>query len=81
MNMFLSTMRAIGEAHDGTIHFNALHAMMSRSYDEALMHGFAQDSQSEMSEERAYEVAANWLTMIAEKDRRLYGFIMKRGVA
>ncbi|HSW37545.1 MAG TPA: AarF/ABC1/UbiB kinase family protein [Candidatus Saccharimonadales bacterium] len=81
MNMFLSTVRAIGEGHDGKVHFGLLHGIMKRVYQDALEHGFNHESLPEMSEERAYEVTANWLTMIAEKDRQLYGLVMKGGLA
>jgi len=78
MSMFLSIMRVIGETHDGSVHFTVLHASMDRAYQDALKHGFNQPAQPRMSEERAYEVAVNWLTLVAEKDRELYGFITQR---
>lgn len=81
MNMFLSLMRQIGEAHDGQVHFALLHRVTSEAYRNAIKNGFEQQSMPDMSEEHAYEVAANWLTIVAEKDRELYGFIMKRRFA
>jgi hypothetical protein len=81
MNTFLSIVRTIGEGHDGTVHFGLLHGIMKRVHQDALQHGFAQQPLPEMSQERAYEITANWLTMVAEKDRRLYGLIMKRSLA
>jgi hypothetical protein len=35
----------------------------------------------EMSDERAYEVASNWLALVAERDRHMYKFITKRSYA
>ncbi len=81
MNMYLSLVRAIGEAHDGSVHFALLHGIMRRVYDEALRHGFSHEPLPEMSEERAYEVTANWLSMIAEKDRQLYGLVRQGNLA
>ena len=81
MNMYLSIVRGIGEKHDGMIHFALLHGIMKQVYDDALIHGFSHQPMPEMSEERAYEVTANWLTLIAEKDRNLYGLIMNGGLA
>jgi len=81
MNMFLSTMRMIGEAHGERVHFTLLHNMMVEAYQEALEKGFEQRPVPAMSDERAYEVTANWLTVIAEKDRELYGYIMRRRLA
>jgi hypothetical protein len=81
MNMFLSTVRAIGEAHDHAIHFGLLHDIMSEVYNGALQNGFNHQPTPEMSDERAYEVTANWLTMIAENDRQLYGMLTKRSFA
>jgi predicted unusual protein kinase regulating ubiquinone biosynthesis (AarF/ABC1/UbiB family) len=77
MNMFLSIIRAIGEAHDGSVNFTLLHSITSRAYEQAIHNGIDQARQPRMTDERAFEVAANWLTTIAENDRHLYGFIMK----
>lgn len=81
MNMFLSLMRQIGEAHDGQVHFALLHQVISAAHTNAIKNGFEQQVLPEMTEEHAYEVTANWLTIVAEKDRELYGFIMKRRFA
>jgi predicted unusual protein kinase regulating ubiquinone biosynthesis (AarF/ABC1/UbiB family) len=81
MNMFLSIVRAIGEAHDGTVHFNLLHGIMNTVHQDALTHGFSHRPLPEMSHEHAYEVTANWLTMIAEKDRQLFRLITHRSHA
>ncbi|MCA9325546.1 AarF/ABC1/UbiB kinase family protein [Candidatus Saccharibacteria bacterium] len=81
MSMFASMIRAIGEAHDGQVNFALMHGITSRVYRQALRDGVDQPRQPEMTDERAFEVAANWLTTIAENDRHMYGFITKGGFA
>lgn len=78
MNMFLSIIRAIGDLHDKKVYTTLVHTIMTQAYSGAVRQGFAQQSMPVMSEERAYEIAANWLTIVAEKDRNLYKYIIKR---
>jgi predicted unusual protein kinase regulating ubiquinone biosynthesis (AarF/ABC1/UbiB family) len=81
MTMFLSIVRQIGEMHDGKVHFTLLHEVMSDVYSSAIINGFEQTPQPEMQTEYAFEVASNWLSVIAENDRELYGYITKRSFA
>jgi hypothetical protein len=54
---------------------------MSDVYSSAIINGFEQTPQPEMQTEYAFEVASNWLSVIAENDRELYGYITKRSFA
>jgi ABC1 atypical kinase-like domain len=81
MNMFLSIMRSIGESHDGKVHFMLIHSILSEVHTSAVQNGFESSPVADMSQERAYEIAVNWLTVVAENDRELYKFITNRSFA
>ncbi len=82
MTMFLSVIRAISDAHDERIYEPIVYACTVAVDEEIKVCGITQAStRREMSEERAFEVAASWLAVVAERDRRLYQFITGRSYA
>lgn len=81
MVMFMSVFRAIGQAHDGAIHVTGLRDCLMAVDEEIKQRGLGQTRRRAMSEEQAFELAANWLATIAERDRTLYRFITKRSYA
>ncbi len=82
MTMFMSVIRSISDAHDERVYEPIIHDCIATVDDEVRAKGITQSStHREMSEERAYEVASNWLALVAERDRRMYQFITKRSYA
>lgn len=81
MAMFLSMTRAIGELHDGEIHFKLIHSALSIVHEEALHGGVQRTSRASMSEERAYEVVSTWTEAIAERNQTLYRQVIQGGMA
>lgn len=82
MTMFMSVIRAISDAHDERVYEPIIHSCMIAVDDEIRLRGVTESmSHHEMSDERAYEVASNWLALVAERDRHMYKFITKRSYA
>ncbi|QQS18220.1 hypothetical protein IPL68_06340 [Candidatus Saccharibacteria bacterium] len=82
MTMFMSVIRAISDAHDERVYESIIHDCILAVDEEIQAVGISQTAtHREMSEERAYEVASNWLAMVAERDRRMYQFITGRSYA
>lgn len=82
MTMFMSIIRAISDAHDGAVYVPVVHGILADVDDEIRRVGVTSSRKHrEMSEEHAFEVASNWLALVAERDRSLYKFITTRSYA
>lgn len=81
MAMFLSMTRAIGELHDGEIHFRLIHAALSEVHEAAQRGGIERSAKASMSEERAYEVVSSWVEAVAERNQTLYKQVVQGGLA
>ncbi|PID99446.1 hypothetical protein CSA80_01655 [Candidatus Saccharibacteria bacterium] len=82
MSMFLSVIRSISDAHVEDVYAPIIRHCLTKVDDEIRTRGITQSStHREISPERAFEVAANWLAAIAERDRKMYQFITTRRYA
>lgn len=82
MTMFLSVIRAISDAHTESVYAPIILDCVIAVDEEIRRNGVTQSAiHREMSEERAFEVASNWLALVAERDRNLYKFITRRSYA
>lgn len=79
MTMYMSIVRTISDIHSERVYERVIHACLKAVDDEVQLYGVTEViSRHEMSTERALEVASDWLTAIAERDRNLYRFITAR---
>lgn len=82
MTMFMSVIRAISDAHDERVYEPIIHSCLVAVDEEVQSKGVTESvGRHEMSDERAFEVASNWLAVVAERDKRMYQFITKRSYA
>lgn len=82
MTMFMSVIREISDAHDERVYETIIHSCMVAVDAEIRVNGVTESkAHHEMSDERALEVASNWLTLVAERDRNMYQFITRRSYA
>lgn len=82
MMMYISIVRSLGEAHDGSVHFAVLHACLDAVDREIAATGISQSPQHRaMTDVRALEVVTNWLATLAERDRGLYEYVVKGALA
>ncbi len=77
MIMFLSVIRTISDAHDVRVYEPIVRSCIVAVDDEVCRRGIVETGTlREMSEERAFEITANWLALLAEHDKRMYQSIM-----
>lgn len=81
MGVYLSVIRAIGERHGSSVHFRITEAILADVHQFSIEHGFFEPPQMHMSTEAAYEVVANWLCVVAERDRVMYNQLFQRSFA
>lgn len=81
MAMFLSMTRAIGELHDGEIHFKLIHSALLDVHEKSQRSGVQRAARTTMTEERAYEVVASWAEAVAERNQTLYKRVVQGGLA
>ncbi len=77
MTMFMSVIRAISDAHGEEVYAPIIRDCLRTVDKEVKRTGVTQSARHrQMSEERAFEVASNWLAVVAERDRNLYKHII-----
>lgn len=82
MAMVLSIIRGISDAHVERVYDNLVRQTLAVVDTEIQLKGVSQShTYREMSEERALEVASDWISLIAERDRSLYKHITNRRFA
>lgn len=82
MTMYMSMVRVISDIHTERVYERVIHACLVAVDEEVRLHGVTEvASKHEMSHERAFEVASNWLTIVAERDRNMYRHITARSYA
>lgn len=82
MTMFLSVVRGISDAHVERVYDDLVSYCLTAVDDEIQATGVSEShTHRVMTEERALEVASDWLSLIAERDKRLYSYIINRSYA
>lgn len=82
MTMALSVIRGISDAHVERVYDTLVRYSLAVVDDEIQAKGVSQShTHRVMSEEQALEVASDWLSLIAERDRGLYKYIINRSYA
>ncbi len=77
MTMFMSVIRAISDAHGEEVYAPIIRDCLRTVDKEVKRTGVTQSARHrQMSEECAFEVASNWLAVVAERDRNLYKHII-----
>lgn len=82
MTMFLSIVRGISDAHVDSVYDDLVSYCLTVVDDEIQTRGVSQPlTYRVMTDELALEVASDWLSLIAERDKRLYSYIINRRYA